>query len=110
MKPVVISKSQARRVILHAAGLAKRGQFGEGREGGYKLIEHLGFVQIDTNFVVERAHHHSIVSRVPDYKPEWLGELQADGRIFEFFTADSGFMPMEDFRFSLVVKKGFAAS
>jgi len=109
MKQVVLSKSEARKIILHAAGLSKRGQFGKGREAVYKLIEHLGFVQIDTNYVVERAHHHAIASRVPDYKPEWLGELQADGRIFEFLTADSGYMPMHDFRFSLPVKEAFSS-
>src|ERR1700754_4051133 len=107
MKQVILSKSQARKIILHAAGLSKRAPFGKGREAVYKLIEHLGFVQIDTNYVVERAHHHAIVSRVPDYKPEWLGELQADGRIFEFLTADSGYMPMHEFRFSLPVKEAF---
>ena len=77
------------------------------REAVYKLIDHLGFIQIDTNYVVERAHHHAIASRVPDYKLEWLHELQADGRIFEFFTSDAGYMPMHDFRFSLPVKEGF---
>jgi len=107
MKQVILSKPEARKIILHAAGLAKRAPFGKGREAVYKFIEHLGFVQIDTNLVVERAHHHAIASRVPDYKPEWLGELQADGRIFEFLTADSGYMPMHDFRFSLPVKESF---
>src|SRR5882757_7995095 len=107
MKQVVLSKSQARKIILHAAGLSKRAQFGKGREAVYKLIEHLGFVQIDTNYVVERAHHHAIASRVPDYKPEWLDQLQEDGRIFEFWTYAAGYLPMHDFRFSLPVKAGF---
>jgi uncharacterized protein YcaQ len=110
MNPVTLSISQARKIILHAAGLSRPAQFGKGREAVYKLIDHLGFVQIDANYVVERAHHHSIVTRVPDYKPEWLEELQADGRIFEFIMADSGFMPMHDFRFSLNVKAGFLAN
>jgi uncharacterized protein len=106
----VLTKAQARKVILHAAGLSKRAQFGKGREAVYKLIDHLGFVQVDTNYTVERAHHHTIVSRVPDYKLEWLAELQEDGRIFEFFTSDSGYIPMHEFRFSLPVKQGFAAA
>ncbi|HMI61493.1 MAG TPA: crosslink repair DNA glycosylase YcaQ family protein [Puia sp.] len=109
MKQVILSKSQARKIILHAAGLSKRAQFGKGREAVFKLIEHLGFVQIDTNYVIERAHHHAIASRVPDYKPEWLGELQADGRIFEFLTSDAGYIPMHEFRFSLPVKEAFVA-
>jgi len=109
MNRLVLTRSQARKIILHAAGLSKRAQFGKGREAVYKLIDHLGFVQLDTNYVVERAHHHAIASRVPDYKLEWLEELQADGRIFEFFTSDSGYMPMHDFRFSLPVKEGFSS-
>jgi len=107
MNPVILTKAQARKIILHAAGLAQRAQFGKGREAVYKLIEHLGFVQLDTNYTVERAHHHSIAARVPDYKLEWLDELQEDGRIFEFFTSDSGYMPMHNFRYSLPVKQSF---
>jgi uncharacterized protein YcaQ len=103
-----LTKAQARKIILHAAGLSKRAQFGKGREAVYKVIDHLGFVQVDTNYTVERAHHHTIVSRVPDYKIEWLEELQEDGRVFEFFTSDSGYIPMHEFRFSLPVKQGFA--
>ncbi len=109
MNQVVLSKSQARKIILHAAGLSKRAPFGKGREAVYKLIDHLGFVQIDTNYVVERAHHHAIASRVPDYKPEWLDQLQADERIFEFMTYAAGYMPMDDFRFSLPMKESFLA-
>ncbi|MEJ0056818.1 MAG: crosslink repair DNA glycosylase YcaQ family protein [Bacteroidota bacterium] len=101
MSRPVLSKSQARKIVLHAAGLSKRGQFGKGKEGVYKLIDHLGFVQIDTNYVVERAHHHSIAARVPGYKPEWLEQLQSDGRIFEFWTYATGYIPMHNFRFSL---------
>jgi uncharacterized protein len=108
MNPVILTKSEARKIILHAAGLSKRAQFGKGPEAVYKLIDHLGFVQIDTIYVVERAHHHAIAARVPDYKPEWLEQLQSDGRIFEFWTYAAGYIPMQDFRFSLPVKASFA--
>jgi uncharacterized protein YcaQ len=110
MQAVILTKAQTRKIILHAAGLSKRAQFGKGREAVYKLIDHLGFVQVDTNYTVERAHHHTLASRIPDYKLEWLDELQEDGRIFEFFTSDSGYMPMHEFRFSLPVKQGFASA
>ncbi|MGZ3762227.1 MAG: winged helix-turn-helix domain-containing protein [Mucilaginibacter sp.] len=109
MEPITISKSEARKIILEAAGLARRAQFGTGIEAVYRLIDHLGFVQLDTNYVVERAHHHVMAARVPDYEPEWLAELAADGRIFEFFTSDAGYLPMHYFRFSLPVKQAFAA-
>jgi len=109
MNPVTLTIAQARKIILHAAGLSRPAQFGKGCEAVYKFIDHLGFIQLDTNYVVERAHHHAIAARVPDYKPEWLDELQADGRIFECFTSDAGYMPMYNYRYSLPVKQGFVS-
>lgn len=103
----ILSKSQARKIILHAAGLARKAQFGTGIEAVYRLIDHLGFVQLDTNYVVERAHHHVMAARIPDYQTSWLAELNDEGRIFEYFTSDAGYMPMHDFRFSLPIKKAF---
>ncbi|MES2828088.1 MAG: crosslink repair DNA glycosylase YcaQ family protein [Bacteroidota bacterium] len=102
-----ISKHQARKIILQAAGLAKPAQFGYGIEAVYRLIEHLGFVQLDTNYVVERAHHHVMFARVPDYEVSWLAELCEEGRVFEYFTSDAGYLPMHDFRYSLPVKEAF---
>jgi uncharacterized protein YcaQ len=110
MNPFTLSKSQARKIILHAAGLDRPAPFGEGPEAVYRLIDHLGFIQIDTNYVVERAHHHTIAARVPGYQPEWLTELQEDGRIFEFLTSDAGYIPMHDFRFSMPAKESFATA
>ncbi|NJM26487.1 MAG: winged helix-turn-helix domain-containing protein [Bacteroidia bacterium] len=64
-------------------------------------------MQVDTNYVVERAHHHALAARVPGYKTEWLDEMQADGRVYEFWTRDSGFMPMREFRFSLPIHASY---
>ncbi|WP_316743362.1 winged helix-turn-helix domain-containing protein [Pedobacter antarcticus] len=110
MEPIILTKSQARKIILNAAGLARNAQFGTGIEAVYKVIDHLGFVQLDTNYVVERAHHHVMAARVPDYQLEWLAELGDEGLIFEYFTSDAGFLPMPDFRFSLPVKESFAVN
>jgi uncharacterized protein YcaQ len=108
MEPVNLTKSQARKIVLHAAGLTKRAQFGKGKEAVYKVIDHLGFVQVDTIYVVERAHHHALATRVPGYKTEWLGELQAEGRIYEFLTRELGYIPMNEFRFSMLVHDSFS--
>lgn len=108
MEAIELSRSQARRIILHAAGLSKKEPFGTGMEAVYRVIDHLGYVQLDTNYVVERAHHHALFTRVPDYETEWLTALCDDGEVFEYFTSDAGFLPMHDFRFSLPVKKAFA--
>ncbi len=87
--------------------LSRKAQFGTGIEAVYRLIDHFGFVQLDTNYVVERAHHHVMAARIPDYQTEWLADLCADGSIFEYFTSDAGYLPMHDFRFTLPVKQAF---
>jgi uncharacterized protein len=107
MEAIVLNRSQARKIIIHAAGLSKKAQFGTGIEAVYRVIDHLGYVQLDTNYVVERAHHHAMFARVPDYQTEWLEELGEQGDIFEYFTSEAGFLPMYDFRFSLPVKRAF---
>lgn len=107
MEHIALTKLQARKIILDAAGLARKAQFGTGIEAVYRLIDHLGFVQLDTNYVVERAHHHVMAARIPEYQTEWLAELCEDGRVYEYFTSDAGYLPMRDFRFSLPVKKAF---
>jgi len=109
MESIVLTKQQARKIILEAAGLARKAQFGRGVEAVYQVIDHLGFVQLDTNYVVERAHHHVMAARIPDYQLEWLTALCEDGRVFEYMTSDAGFLPMDDFRFSLPVKEAFKA-
>ncbi|WP_207420139.1 winged helix-turn-helix domain-containing protein [Desertivirga brevis] len=107
MQSISLTQKQARRIILSAAGLARKGQFGTGKDAVFKVIDHLGFVQLDTNYVVERAHHHVLQARVPDYQTEWLTELGEEGLIFEYFFSDAGYLPMRDFRYSLKVKNAF---
>lgn len=107
METITLTKKQARKIILEAAGLSRKAQFGKGIEAVYQVIDHLGFVQLDTNYVVERAHHHVMAARIPDYRLEWLTDLCEDGQVFEYFTSDAGFLPMHEFRFSLPVKEAF---
>lgn len=107
MQSISLTNEQARKIILSAAGLVRKGQFGTGKEAVSKVIDHLGFVQLDTNYVVERAHHHVFSARIPDYQTEWLTELSDEGLIFEYFFSDAGYLPMHDFRYSLPVKNAF---
>ena len=73
MEAITLTKSQARKIILEATGLARKNQFGKGIEAVYNFINQQGFVQLDTNYVVERAHHHAMFARIPDYQNEWAG-------------------------------------
>ena len=74
----------------------------EGREGVALTIERLGYIQIDTISVVQRAHHHTLWTRFPEYNPEMLHTLQAeDRRIFEFWGHAASYLPMKDYRYYL---------
>jgi uncharacterized protein len=78
------------------------GQSKEGRSATLNAVKHLGYLQIDTISVIERAHHHILSSRQKDYKPEFLNDLLAkDKTVFEHWAHAVAYMPMEDYRFFL---------
>ncbi len=97
--------TRLRRLALTAQGLLQDQPFGRGLAGARKAINHLGYVQIDTIAVVERAHHHVLRSRVPQFTPEMTNDLLRDGDIFEYWTHAAALLPMADFRFSLPYKQ-----
>ncbi|MBY0470852.1 winged helix DNA-binding domain-containing protein [bacterium] len=97
-----LSLDQARSLVLHSQRLTARKPFGTGVAATLSAVEHLGYVQIDTISVVERAHHHVLWSRVPDYTPRVLHQLQFEQKkIFEYWSHAAAFLPMRDYRFSL---------
>ncbi|MBN8584562.1 MAG: YcaQ family DNA glycosylase [Ignavibacteria bacterium] len=74
------------------------------------IINVLGYVQIDTISIVERAHKHVLWTRLPEYKNTMLDELiDNDRKVFEFWDHAAAYMPMKHFRFSLPRKKMYAA-
>src|SRR4051812_17909709 len=86
--PPTISLAEARAISLRAQGLADdSAPFELGKAAVLKAIQHLGYVQVDTISVLQRAHHHVLWSRVPDYTPEMLHALQSpDGAVFEYWN------------------------
>ncbi len=70
------------------------------KEGVAQAVEHLGYVQIDTISVVQRAHHHTLWTRCPSYEPWMLHELQATDRlVFEHWAHALAILPMSDYRY-----------
>ncbi len=96
--------ARLRRLALAAQGLLQARPFGRGLAGARKAIQHIGYVQIDTISVVERAHHHVFYSRVPKYKPALTYQMLRNGEVFEYWTHAAAFLPIADFRFSLPYK------
>jgi len=90
-----------RHLALASQGLGPRKRFKKGLAGTLAALEHLGYVQVDTLSVVERAHHHVLWSRVPDYSLQHLNELTSAGKIFEYWFHAAAYLPMRDYRFAL---------
>ncbi|MDQ1559734.1 MAG: uncharacterized protein QOD32_2794 [Pyrinomonadaceae bacterium] len=63
-----------------------------------KLIEQMGFVQLDSINVVERAQHLTLASRLDAYRPEHLSRLlERDRSLFEHWTHDASAVPTKWF-------------
>jgi uncharacterized protein len=107
--PVQIDLSTARRLVIAAQGLDGAWKLPQAKEGAARAVERLGYVQIDTIAVVERAHHHVLWCRRPDYKPPMLGELlERDRRVFEYWTHAAAYVPMRDYRYYLPMMRARA--
>ena len=93
--------AKLRRIALNQQGLLKTDNFGRGKAATLRAIEHLGYVQIDTISVVERAHHHVLWSRVSNYQPKFLEQLVKQRQLFEYWYHAASWLPMRDYRFAL---------
>lgn len=96
--------ARLRRLALSSQGLLQIQPYGSGLSGARKAISHLGYVQIDTISVIERAHHHVLHSRVPKFTSDMTNQMLLNGDIFEYWSHAAAFLPINDFRFSLPYK------
>lgn len=95
-----MTRAQARKLALVSQQIPNSG-FSRGLRGTLEAINHLGYVQIDTISVVERAHHHTLYNRVPHYRHSYLDKLVDQRKIFEYWSHAAAYLPFADFRFSL---------
>lgn len=98
-----ISLKEARRIILYRQGLlSPLSDIFSVKD----YCERLGYVQIDTISVVERAHHHVLYNRMGKYITAMLDiALEKEKSIFEYWSHAASYLPMRDYRYSLVRKK-----
>ena len=98
--PVELSSVQGRRIWLHAQRLDNIEPFGCGPQATPAAVAHLGYLQIDTIYVIERSHHHILYTRIPTYRREHLHQAQSiDKTIFEYWTHALSYVPTETLRF-----------
>ena len=99
MKPLQITQSEAKSIVLRSQFLEGK-QKGKSKSATLEVIKQLGYLQIDTISVVERAHHHILWTRQLNYTAKFLKQLQENDReIFEYWGHAAAYLPMEDIRF-----------
>ena len=57
----------------------------------------MAVLQIDPISVVARSQYLVLFSRIGAFEPQWLDELLADGRIFEYWAHEASCLPIEDY-------------
>ncbi len=89
-----LSAAQARRLFLDAQGLCDDPARRASAKSVERLVEKLGFVQVDSIVRVERAHHLTLGARLDGYRPERLERLAFEKRaLFEHWTHDAALIP-----------------
>lgn len=95
-----VPAAAARRLLLAAQGLLDDPRGAVTADRLYSLIERMGFVQIDSINIVERAHHLTLGSRLQNYRPSLFDRLlERQRRLFEHWTHDASAVPTAWFPF-----------
>ena len=89
-----ISNMDARRLFISKQGLCRDPGRMLGKDGLAEAITNLGYVQVDSIQIVERAHHHILFSRSQTYRKRHLAALlEKDRLLFENWTHDASIIP-----------------
>ncbi len=104
-----LSIPEARKLVLHSQRLPPGKASGRVGEATLSAIEHLGYIQIDTLSVVQRAHHHTLWNRNSRYSSSQLDQLVQEKRVFEYWSHAAAYLPMRDFRYTLPRKHALAS-
>ncbi|CAA6692296.1 MULTISPECIES: winged helix-turn-helix domain-containing protein [unclassified Lentimonas] len=105
--PEPLSIQQAQKLVLHAQRVLATNQAGRAIGATLSAIEHLGYIQIDTISVIQRAHHHTLWNRNARYQASQLDQLLAGKHVFEYWSHAAAYLPFRDYRFSLPRKHAF---
>lgn len=103
----ILTKQQARKLIV----LCNEFHHAKKRKSVDATIDSfntLGYVQIDTISVVNRAHLHVLWSRNHHFKENHLESLFESKGIFEYWSHAAAMLPIKDYKFSLIRKQQIA--
>ncbi|MCA9860296.1 MAG: YcaQ family DNA glycosylase [Thermomicrobiales bacterium] len=95
--PSTLSIDAARALLLHAQGIEPGPSRLATRQSVLASIRRMGQLQIDTISVVNRSPYLVLFSRIGPFETVWLEQLLARGKIFEAWSHEASFLPIEDY-------------
>src|SRR5215510_6058363 len=91
----IVEPAAARALFLEAQGLLDDPARPATAASVARLIDRLGFVQLDSINRIERAHHLILGARLDGYRPRLLDVLAfRKRRLFEHRTHDAAYIPV----------------
>ncbi|MEW6736271.1 MAG: crosslink repair DNA glycosylase YcaQ family protein [Acidobacteriota bacterium] len=97
MTTLSLTHTAAQRLMLAAQGLAQRPKQAATKADVLATIRRMGVLQIDTINVVARSPYLVLWSRLANYQASWLDELLSEGALFEYWSHEACFLPIEDY-------------
>ncbi|TPQ44818.1 hypothetical protein C2U71_15125 [Burkholderia ubonensis] len=94
---LTLSPAAARALHLAAQGLLNPPRRKATKADVLDAIRRMAQLQIDTIHVVARSPYLVLFSRVGNFDPRWLDEHLAEARLFEYWSHEACFLPVEQF-------------
>ncbi|MBN3764284.1 winged helix-turn-helix domain-containing protein [Burkholderia sp. Ac-20365] len=94
---ITLPLSAARTLHLAAQGLLTPPRRKATKADVLDAIRQMAQLQIDTIHVVARSPYLVLFSRLGGYQPQWLDEHLAEGKLFEYWSHEACFLPIEDY-------------
>jgi len=92
-----LTQESVRLAMLAAQGLLSPPSEPAQKEDLLPVIKQMGYLQIDTIHAVRRSHHLVLWSRLGDFEPDWLFQIQTEGQLFEYYAHALCYLPIEDY-------------
>ncbi len=102
-----LSIDEARKLVLLSQRLPYTPPTGSALTATLATVQHLGYIQIDTISVIERAHHHTLWNRCRRYQTTHIEQLLQQRKIYEYWAHAASYLPMADYRYSLPNMRAF---
>ncbi|MEI7555112.1 crosslink repair DNA glycosylase YcaQ family protein [Candidatus Chlorohelix sp.] len=92
-----LSRDSVRLIMLATQNLLNPPTATPDKEVVLNTIRQMGILQIDTINVIARSPYLVLWSRLGDYNPTLLENLLAEGQLFEYWSHEACFLPIEDY-------------